>query len=86
LAFKSVEAARQEETEWKDVVKMFNDRFTFPFTLEVSYQEDVILKGGRPEVSFGFKDDTQPKPVDRKLLLDVLSQGEKRALYILNIL
>lgn len=83
---KSIEAARQEETEWKDVVNIFNDRFTVPFTLEVSNQEDVILKGNRPEVSFGFKEDAQPKPVDRKLLLDVLSQGEKRALYILNIL
>jgi wobble nucleotide-excising tRNase len=65
---------------------MFNERFTVPFTLEVSNQEDVILKGTKPEISFGFKEDAQPKPVDRKLLLEVLSQGEKRALYILNIL
>lgn len=82
----SIEAARQEETAWKDVVKMFNERFTVPFTLEVSNQEDVILKGNRPEISFGFQEDAQHKPVDRKLLLDVLSQGEKRALYLLNIL
>ena len=82
----SIEAAGQEETEWKDVVKIFNDRFSVPFTLEVSNQEDVILKGIRPEISFRFQDDTQPKPVDKKLLMEVLSQGEKRALYILNIL
>jgi hypothetical protein len=82
----SIEAARQEETDWEEVVTMFNERFTVPFTLEVSNQEDVILKGTKPEISFGFKEDAQPKPVDRKLLLDVLSQGEKRALYILNIL
>lgn len=82
----SIEAARMEETEWKDVVKMFNDRFSVPFTLEVSNQEDVILKGNRPEISFGFQEDAQPKAVDKKLLLEVLSQGEKRALYILNIL
>lgn len=82
----SIEAAKQEETEWEEVVKMFNERFTVPFTLEVSNQEDVILKGTKPEISFGFKEDAQPKPVDRRLLLEVLSQGEKRALYILNIL
>lgn len=82
----SIEAAKQEETEWEEVVKMFNERFTVPFTLEVSNQEDVILNGTKPEISFGFKEDAQPKPVDRKLLLEVLSQGEKRALYILNIL
>lgn len=82
----SIEAAKQEETEWKEVVKVFNERFTVPFTLDVSNQEDVILKGTRPEIAFGFKEDAHPKPVDRKLLLEVLSQGEKRALYILNIL
>lgn len=82
----SIEAAKQEETEWKDVVNIFSERFTVPFILEVSNQEDVILKGTRPEISFSFKEDAQPKSVDRKLLLEVLSQGEKRALYILNIL
>jgi hypothetical protein len=82
----SIESAKQEETEWKEVLKIFNERFTVPFTLEVSNQEDVILKGTKPEISFGFKEDTLSKPVERKLLLEVLSQGEKRALYILNIL
>ena len=82
----SIEAAKQEETEWNEVVKMFNERFTVPFTLEVSNQEDVILKGTSPEISFGFNEDAQHKQVGRKLLLEVLSQGEKRALYILNIL
>lgn len=82
----SIEAAKQEETEWEEVIRIFNERFTVPFTLEVSNQEDVILKRTRPEIAFGFKEDAQPKPVDRKLLLEVLSQGEKRALYILNIL
>ncbi|GAB5606154.1 hypothetical protein [Sideroxyarcus sp. TK5] len=82
----AIEAAKQEETEWKDVVNEFNKRFSVPFTLEVSNQDDVILKGTKPEISFGFKEDAQSKLVDRKLLLEVLSQGEKRALYILNIL
>lgn len=82
----SIKAAQQEKTEWEVVVKMFNDRFTVPFTLEISNQEDVILNGTRPEISFRFKEDTNSKPVDKKLLMEVLSQGEKRALYILNIL
>ena len=83
---RSIEAAKQEETAWKDVVQIFSERFDVPFTLAVSNQEDVILKGTRPEISFSFKEDAQPKAIDRKLLLEVLSQGEKRALYILNIL
>lgn len=83
---KSIETAKQEQTEWAEVVKMFNERFTVPFTLEVSNQEDVILKGDAPQVSFGYQEGAEHKVVDRKLLMDVLSQGEKRALYILNIL
>lgn len=83
---KSIDAAKQEETEWEAVVKIFNERFTVPFAIEVSNQDDVILKGTRPELSFAFYEDDLPKTVDKNLLLKVLSQGEKRALYILNIL
>lgn len=82
----AIEAAKQEKTQWEEVVKIFNRRFTVPFELVVSNQEEVILKGTAPNIDFAFKDDTTPKKVDRKLLLQVLSQGEKRALYILNIL
>jgi hypothetical protein len=82
----AIEAAKQEKTQWEEVVKIFNRRFTVPFELVVSNQEDVILKGSAPSIDFAFKDDASPKKVDKKLLLQVLSQGEKRALYILNIL
>lgn len=82
----SIDTAKQEETEWEEVVKIFNERFAVPFTLVVSNQDDVILKGTRPELSFTFYEGDIPKPVNKKLLLEVLSQGEKRALYILNIL
>lgn len=82
----AINAAKQEKTQWEEVVKIFNRRFTVPFELVVSNQEDVILKGTAPNIDFAFKDDNTPKKVDRKLLLQVLSQGEKRALYILNIL
>lgn len=82
----AIEAAKQEKTQWEEVVKIFNRRFTVPFELVVSNQEEVILKGTAPNIDFAFKDDTSPRKVDRELLLQVLSQGEKRALYILNIL
>lgn len=82
----AIEAAKQEKTQWEEVVKIFNRRFMVPFELVVSNQEDVILKGSTPSIDFAFKDDATPKKVDKRLLLQVLSQGEKRALYILNIL
>ncbi|MCY7360787.1 MAG: hypothetical protein LH629_01760, partial [Ignavibacteria bacterium] len=82
----AIDAPKREKTEWEEVVKLFNDRFSVPFTLEVSNQEDVILKGSSPQISFSFSDDRESVNIERTSLLKILSQGEKRALYILNIL
>lgn len=82
----AIDAARQERTAWEEVVAIFNKRFSVPFKLQISNQQDVILKGTAPQIDFSFKDDHQGKSVDKALLMKVLSQGEKRALYILNIL
>lgn len=87
IIINAVEAAKQENTQWKEVVEIFNRRFVVPFTLVVSNQDDVILKQKEPSISFEFNDNVEStKSVDKALLLKVLSQGEKRALYILNIL
>lgn len=82
----AVEAAKHEKTEWEEVVDMFNRRFTVPFKMEILNQDEVILKGSVPQVSFVFSDPDKQGNIDRAALLKVLSQGEKRALYILNIL
>lgn len=82
----AVKQAREERTDWEKVVDTFNKRFFVPFKMSVSNQEDVILKGTKPTVDFIFFDGEREGPVARDALLKVLSQGEKRALYILNIL
>lgn len=84
----AIDTAKNEKTEWEEVVKQFNERFSVPFTMEVANQEDVILKGSSPRASFLFQDEGQAKSkeVNRDTLLKVLSLGERRALYILNIL
>jgi energy-coupling factor transporter ATP-binding protein EcfA2 len=82
----AVKQAREERTEWESVVATFNKRFFVPFKMSVSNQEDVILKGTKPSVAFIFSDGDCEVEVGRDSLLKVLSQGEKRALYILNIL
>ena len=46
----------------------------------------MILKGTKPSIAFKFSDGEREGEVPRDSLLKVLSQGEKRALYILNIL
>jgi energy-coupling factor transporter ATP-binding protein EcfA2 len=82
----AVKQAKEERTDWEKVVVTFNKRFFVPFKMSVSNQEDVILKGTKPSIAFMFSDGEREGDVARDSLLKVLSQGEKRALYILNIL
>lgn len=82
----AVKQAREERTDWEQVVETFNKRFFVPFKMSVSNQQDVILKGMKPTIAFMFSDGEREGEVGRDALLKVLSQGEKRALYILNIL
>ncbi|UCR85576.1 MULTISPECIES: ATP-binding cassette domain-containing protein [Pseudomonas] len=78
--------AEVEKTKWAAVVTQFNERFYVPFKLVVQNQQDVILKGESPKVTFEFQDGQGVCGIEEEKLLQVLSQGEKRALYILNIL
>ena len=78
--------ALEEKTKWAAVVTQFNERFYVPFKLVVQNQQDVILKGETPKIVFEFQDGQGTCGVEEDKLLQVLSQGEKRALYILNVL
>jgi hypothetical protein len=80
------EKAKTEATLWRTVIDTFNKRFYVPFTLKVQNQADVILKRVVPVIAFDFKDEGKVVPVEKKDLLLALSSGEKRALYILNII
>lgn len=79
--------AGKQRTQWESVIKIFNRRFDVPFTLEAKNRIAVIL-GQEPllSLSFIFKDGTDEASIDKTALLQVLSTGEKKALYILNII
>lgn len=80
------EAARQR-TQWEEVINIFNERFFVPFKLEAKNRTAVIL-GDEPMIDLGFTyhDGTDNVEVDKTALLTSLSTGEKRALYILNVI
>ena len=69
-------------------MEVFKARFTAPFTIEVPNKEDVAFIDKMPEFIFKYIDfETKEEViVQRKELEKVLSQGEKRALYLLNIM
>jgi len=82
----AISEAKSERTAWTEVVDLFNKRFFVPFKMQVSNQDDVILKKSSPHISFIFSEQNEHREIDKNSLLEVISQGEKRALYILNIL
>jgi len=85
-----VSEASANKNDWDVVIAEFNQRFLhLPFQLSVENKADVILKDTTPSIEFIF-DDGEGERVyaasQRKDLLRVLSTGEQRALYILNIM
>ena len=88
LIMKIKEQATTTRSQWDAVLDIFKSRFTVPFNIEVPNMEDVVLNDELPEFKFEYKDlETDEKiPIARKNLEKILSQGEKRALYLLNII
>ncbi len=79
--------ASDQATKWQEVINIFNRRFSVPFKVSIENKQDVILKRSTPNIGFMFEDTSeQPIAVNRDQLVDVLSNGERRALYILNII
>jgi hypothetical protein len=84
---KIIDQATKERTLWENVIDLFNERFVVPYKLRGKNREAVIL-GDEPILSleFIFEDAGGHVPVERATLLQALSQGEKKALYVLNIM
>ncbi len=82
-----ISKAKKERTDWEKSVDEFNKRFVgVPFELKIINKEDVMLKTEAPAVEFVFFDSQGKKSIKKEDLLCVLSQGECRALYLLNII
>lgn len=81
------EAAGRQRTQWERVIEIFNNRFFVPFTLVARNKIAVMLKERTPlSLSFSFKDGPDEAVLERDTLLTALSTGEKKALYVLNII
>lgn len=78
--------ARRQITDWKKALELFKERFFVPFSIEASNQEDVILNDNLPSFKYIFSDNRGKKVMTKDDLLSVLSTGERRAYYILNMI
>ena len=82
-----LEKARQENSAWHTIVDLYNKRFNVPFVVEIKNIADVILKEDAANLIFKYKDERGGQIEQQKdSLLKVLSKGELRAFYILQLL
>jgi energy-coupling factor transporter ATP-binding protein EcfA2 len=89
---KEIEAsANSQKRLWDDVVKKFKERFFMPYDdIIIENRASAILGQPNPSIVFIFKNQETGNPIEiRKDELErrnILSQGELRAMYLLNIL
>lgn len=82
-----IKQANKDQKEWESVIGIFNQRFLVPFKVELQNQKDILLNKDTAQFRFIFSDNNQNiMNVQKEDLQKHLSGGEKRALYILQIL
>ena len=79
--------ARKQRTQWESVIEIFNDRFFVPFKLEAKNKTEVML-GQASIIVLGFTyiDGNESTEIKHEDLLRSLSTGERKALYVLNVI
>lgn len=77
-----------EDTQWSKALRIFEERFTLPYKMSIQNYKSTVIGSSIPKIEFTFKKNDKSVSLERSRLenIDVLSQGEKRALYLLNII
>ena len=79
--------AEKQKTQWERVIDIFNHRFIVPFKLHVDNKIDVMIGTSRiMELGFTYEEGGESINIKRDDLLRYLSNGEKKAFYILNVI
>jgi hypothetical protein len=83
-----IDTVELDDTPWKKALEIYNKRFSVPYKMEIVNLKGAIIGESIPQIEFSFTNGEQTVKLTRDKLdeLDTLSQGEKRALYLLNII
>lgn len=81
-----VAEAASEQEKWKKIIELYKARFYVPFDVRITNQEDVLLKNDVASLQFVYHDGPDEVVREKKELLSILSKGEQRAMYILQML
>mgnify|MGYP000854336877 FL=1 len=93
----ALKKADNADTDWKDIINIFNDRFnSLPYRIDIVNKKDAIVEDLiSPIFEFKFRNPRNPSmPYKERpdnsgqlsMLGRVLSNGERKALYLLNII
>jgi hypothetical protein len=81
----NMRAAAQYE-HWRKVVELFRTRFRVPFDVTIQNGSLVALRGEPARLGFSYQRNGESREKSKEELMNYLSVGEKRALYLLQIL
>ena len=82
-----IQKAREQLPLWKGIIRLFNDRFHVPFKVEIENQDEIILKQTAAKLKFVYVDDQNNQITkEKEEMQTILSRGEQRAFYILQLL
>lgn len=71
-----------EKNDWDKAIQMFLNRFRLPVRPFVKNRGNVVLGIDEPSIAFKYQD----SDVDNDVLMTNLSEGEKKALYMLSVI
>jgi len=78
--------ATDQLMHWKQVISIFRTRFRAPFDVSIGNESKVVLRGEPARLVFAYKRNGETREKSKQELMNCLSVGEKRALYLLQIL
>lgn len=80
-------SAGEAVPRWNEAIKLFNNRFVdLPFELSIPNHSEAALGKENARLNFIFKDGDDVKKCSSNDVFATLSQGEKRALYLLTFI
>jgi len=82
--------AFEQRTSWEDIIDKFKARFFVPFNVDIKNKSNVVLGKSAPNISFSFQNPKTGELIEMKKEkideIELLSQGERRAMYLLNVM
>lgn len=82
-----IQKANEEKSQWEKTISIFKNRFHVPFEIKINEKrENLLINNKEPSIEFYYSNEEENKLMEQKELMGILSTGEQRALYILNII